>query len=105
MHLKISALEKRIRALEQSQLTAEANRVVSHGNQIVHGHDSPAYFTEFSLHAVIDELQSLAPNLLDLIMSVGNVNRNTPAGGADVSREKMWAATSLCLLVNLGLHV
>ena len=29
---------------------------------------------------------------------MGDVNRNTLSGGADVSREKMKAATSLCLL-------
>ena len=103
--VKISSLEERIRELERLQLTseglsAEADCVVSLGNQIVHGPDTPAHFTEFSLDAVIDELQSLAPNLLDLIMCLGDVDRNTPSGGAEVSREKMKAVTSMCLLMN-----
>lgn len=101
---KVQLLEERIIQLEQEksrgtpQLSSEFLSLLQPVHAVYHGPDSIAHFESFSIDAIISEFQQLAPNLYELLKSLG--------GGASAANdsdgmqlEEVRVATSLSILL------
>ena len=49
---------------------------MQHGIQILHRPDTPDHSSEFSLDVVTSERQSIAPDVYQLFVQLGNTDRN-----------------------------
>ena len=101
--LEIQALKDRINELERSAsstalLCSQADAVAHHTLAVANGPSCLDNFHKFDLDSIVTELQSLAPDLYKLYMTIGDVKRN--AKDEEVTTEEIKAVTSLCSLLN-----
>ena len=100
---KIEHLEARVRELEQSSvqtLCAEAASLVQEGSLVSSGPDTLERFEQYSLDGILSELQMKAPNLLNLVLTIADADRNASFDEAKRSKEQTKAVSSLCTLLN-----
>lgn len=104
----VNQLEERIRELEAQistspayspLLTQQMDSLLRHGDQILHGPNTPARFSEFSVKALTAEIETNAPDVYQLFLKLGDTDRNLTCG-SDTPVEKRKAIMSLCTLLN-----
>ena len=78
-----------------SQIVQQMDALTQHGVQILHGPDTP---NNFSVDVVTGELQSIASDVYQLFVQLGNTDRNKSDGEAPVEERK--AMMSLCTILN-----
>ena len=81
-----------------SNIMQQLDSLLQNGCQIIHGPDTPDHFPEFTLDAVIGEVQSIAPNVYQLFFQLGNTDRNKSDDETSVEERK--AIMSLCTVLN-----
>ena len=81
-----------------SQIVQQMDALTQHGVQILHGPDTPNTFSEFSMDVVTSELQSIAPDVYQLFVRLGNTDRNKSDDETPVEERK--AIMSLCTILN-----
>ena len=69
-----------------------------HGPDIVHGPNSATQFSEFSMEAIITEINSHVPDAYQLFCQLGNTGRNAKDGGTPAEERK--AVMLLCTIMN-----
>ena len=104
--LEMEALKERVKMLERElerscveNLTSQADAVAHHvASFVVNGPNTLENFYQFDYNSIVTELQSLAPDLYQSFMIIGNVRRN--AIDNEVTTEEIKAVTSLCSLLS-----
>ena len=62
--------------VQVDRLCKEMDALMRHGIQILHRPDTPDHSFEFSLDVVTSERQSIAPDVYQLFVQLGNTDRN-----------------------------
>ena len=99
--MEIQQLKDRILELEKTSATSlchQADTVIQQKSVVTQGPNSLEAFRNFDLDSVIAELQHHAPDLYQLILTVGDTKRNTPE--KEVTTEDRKAISSMCSLLN-----
>ena len=100
--LKVRHLEERVRELEKSSsanLLSETAAIVQNASVLANGPDTPDHLEAFTLDTIITKLKTHAPNLLQLVLEIGETSRNM-APEDTKSIEGIKALTALCTLLN-----
>ena len=98
---KVSELGAKVCSLEfQAHISysLELDSLLRHGNLALHGPDTPAHFTSFSVEEIVMEFQQYAPNVYRLFHELGNTERCPPGSGAPVEERK--ALMAMCTILN-----
>ena len=85
-----------------NRLMVEAAAVVHHAGVTVTGPDTPEHLHDFTMDAVLSDIETHAPHLLETVMKVARTDRNTaPGTGEDDSKsvESIKALTAICALI------
>ena len=82
----------------RQRLCAEIDNVVCSQQMFQHGPDTVERFEQFSMSAVIAELQSSCPELYKLVQHLGSTQRNVRDGARP--DEKLKAVMAICTLLN-----
>ena len=102
LQARVQLLEERVEQLEKekyfspSQLSSEFLSLLTPQHAIYHGPDSITHFETFSIDAIIAEMLQCAPNLYQLLQSLG---KSTPSEGDGSRLEEVRVATSLSILL------
>lgn len=102
---KNKELQERVHHLEQQVsamtdvLDQQMGSVLRHGRQVVHGPDTPERFDTFSIDTVIAELQSNAPDLYQLVVTLAKIDRNRSSEDDGINAEQCRAIMSMCSLL------
>ena len=94
-------LKARIRELEKTSirsLCSQADEIICHKSAISEGPNSLDAFHELDLASIVTELQSRAPGLYHLYMTLGDTKRNQDS--EEVTTEEVKAVASMCSLLN-----
>ena len=107
----VHQLQERIRQLETetsasastcvciSLLMQQMDSLTRHGDQILHGPNTPARFPEFSMNDITEEIRKNAPDVYQLFLRLGDTDRNlTDSKETPVEQRK--AIMSLCTILN-----
>ena len=98
MQERVHHLEQQVSAMTDV-LDQQMGSVLQHGRQVVHGPDTPERFDTFSIDTVIAELQSNAPDLYQLVMTLAKTDRNRPSEDDGINAEQCRAIMSMCSLL------
>jgi len=101
---RVRILEERVLQLEQEvsthvnpvSLSSELLSLLKSDYAAYHGPDSINHFESFSMNTIIDEFVTHAPNLYDLLKSLGGAEPTEPN---DMQLQEVRAATSLSVLL------
>lgn len=81
-----------------SKIMQQMDTLLQNGCQIIHGPDTPDHFPEFTMDAVIGEVQSIAPDVYQFFAQLGNTDRNK--SDDEISVEERKVIMSLCTVLN-----
>ena len=102
----VQQLQERIRELEATSasrcsplLMQQMDSLLRHGDQILHGPNSPGRFTELSVKVITDEIQKNAPDVYQLFLQLGDAHRN-PTDSTQTPVEQRKVIMSLCTILN-----
>lgn len=98
---EIQQLKDRIVELERTSaasLCHQADSIIQHKSAVTQGPHSLEAFHEFNFDSMIAELQNHAPDLYQLILTLGDTKRNTNKD--EVTTEDRKAISSMCCLLN-----
>ena len=105
----VHQLQERIRELEAETSTSasmcspllmqQMDSLLQHGDQILHGPNTPARFPEFSVKVITEEIQKNAPDVYQLFLQLGDADRN-PTNSTVTPVEQRKAIMSLCTILN-----
>ena len=106
LELEIEMLKKRVPAGSEVQsaaqyqqlLCSEVDSAVCSRQMLLHGPDTVERFAEFSMSAVITELQASCPQLYRLVQQLGCSQRN--ARGGRLPDEELKGVMAVCTLLN-----
>ena len=106
LELEIEMLKKRVPAGSEVQsaaqyqqlLCSEVDSAVCSRQMLLHGPDTVERFAEFSMSAVITELQASCPQLYRLVQQLGCTQRN--ARGGRLPDEELKGVMAVCTLLN-----
>ena len=106
LELEIDMLKKRIPAESEVQsaaqyqqlLCSEVDSAVCSRQMLLHGPDTVERFAEFSMSAVITELQASCPQLYQLVQQLGCTQRN--ARDSCLPDEELKGVMAVCTLLN-----
>ena len=106
LELEIDMLKKRVPAESEVQsaaqyqqlLCSEVDSVVCSRQMLLHGPDTVERFEEFSMSAVITELQASCPPLYQLVQQLGCTPRNARDGC--LPDEELKGVMAVCTLLN-----
>ena len=99
--IEIQQLKPRILELEKTSPTSlcqQADDVIHHKSVVTQGPCSLDAFRELDLSSILAELQTRAPDLYQLYMTLGDTKRNTEKD--EVTTEDIKAVSSMCSLLN-----
>ena len=97
--LEIDMLKKRVPAESEVQSTAQYQQLLcSEVDSAVCSRDTVERFAEFSMSAVITELQARCPQLYQLVQQLGCTPRN--AGDGCLPDEELKGVMAVCTLLN-----
>ena len=97
--LENQRLKDRIQELERTSavsLCGQADKVINHKSIVTEGPNSIDAFQELDFNAIVAELQSRAPDLYHLYMTLGDTTRNRE----DATTEEVKVVASMCSLLN-----
>ena len=95
-------LKERVRVLEQQSLTSlchQADAVIARESAVTQGPHTLTAFHELDFDTISAELQTRAPDLYQLCMTLGNTQRNQHEDSGRTV-EEVKAITSMCSLLN-----
>ena len=104
---QVQTLEARVLELERIQATSfcpellaqQVQHVLQPGLQVFDGPDSLEHFSNFSVDAVIAELQTNAPDVYRLFMTLGATSRNVQSKDDGIIPEEIRAHTAIFTLL------
>ena len=104
---QVQTLEARVLELERIQATSfcpellarQMQHVLQPGLQVFDGPDSLEHFSNFSVDAVIAELQTNAPDVYRLFMTLGATRRNVQSKDDGIIPEEIRAHTAIFTLL------
>ena len=79
-------------------LLRQMDALLQHGDHIMHGPSTPAWFLDFSVQGLIDEIRSAAPDVYRLFLGLGDTDRNKLDHKTPVEQRK--AIMSLYTVLN-----
>ena len=94
-------LKAKVQELERTSaasLCYQADKVIHHKSAVTQGPNSLDSFHELDLNSIVAELQSRAPDLYHLYMTLGDTKRNQEK--EEVTTEEVKAVASMCSLLN-----
>lgn len=97
--LENQQLKDQIQELERTSVTSlccQADKVISRKSTVTQGPNSIDSFQQLDFDTIVAELQSHAPDLYNLYMTLGDTTRNRE----DVSSEEVKVVASMCSLLN-----
>ena len=105
----VHQLQERIREMEAETSTSasmcrpllmqQMDSLLQHGDQILHGPNTPARFPEFSVKVITEEIQQNVPDVYQLFLQLGDADRN-PTNSTVTPVEQRKAIMSLCTILN-----
>ena len=109
LRAEVQQLQERIKDLEAEKLAStqcasspllmqQMDKLLHYGDKIIHGPSSPSRFSDFSLKAISEEIQSNAPDVYKLFMGLGDTDRNPTESRTPVEQRK--TIMSLCTILN-----
>lgn len=98
---QIQQLKDRVAELEKKTavLCHQADEIVQHKSVVTEGPTSLEAFRQLDLHAIITELQTRAPDLYHLFMTLGDTKRNQKKD--EVTTEEIKAISAMCSTLNV----
>jgi hypothetical protein len=99
---RIQQLEHQVFTLERSACLTydlQLGNVLQHGHQVVNGPVTCEHFYEFSIDTVIAELQANAPDVYQLLMTLGKADRNRTSEDDNTKVEELRTVMAMCTLL------
>ena len=102
---RIAALEQELAQLRRSAVSVstldqQLQRLVLSDTLVAKGPSNLQRLESFSMEAILSELQSLAPDVLNLFTTLGNTRRNVADDIQGVVPNDIKALVSICTLLN-----